>query len=137
VDGLSGRWISVGGKYINDRQTDPSFDGDQIVTTGAAITTISTVPVSDNTVILITVWVSSRRQDSAGRGGYQRQALVYREGGGTATRQGNTQTLFTRETTGRYQVFINVSGNNALIQVRGQVGHTIRWKSKYFTTEVS
>jgi hypothetical protein len=110
---------------------------DTVGTSDNTVTTISTIPVPDDTVIVITAWVAARRTDDADRGGYQRQAVVYRENGGNATRQGNTQTLLTRESRAAYQVFINVSGTDALIQVRGINGHSINWKCRYFTTEVS
>jgi hypothetical protein len=72
----------------------------------------------------------ARRTDATDAAGYVRRALVYRDGGG-AIRDGTTDTTFSRETDATYDVYIEVSGNDALIQVRGDTGHTVNWKVRY------
>lgn len=110
---------------------------DNIVTTVNAVdTTIATIPLDDNTVYLIETYTEGRRTDAAGRGGFVRRAVFYRESGGVATQQGGTQTDFTRRSNGNYNSLMVVSGNNVLIQVTGQTGHTINWKSSHLLKSV-
>jgi hypothetical protein len=102
-----------------------------VTTTDATLTTIATIPISDNTVVLIEGRIVGRRTDAAGRAIYVRRATVYREAAGAATIQGSVDSPYSRETTGGYNATIAVSGNNALIQVRGAAAHTINWTVKY------
>jgi len=107
-------------------------------TTDNSTTTIATIALDDDTVYIIEAYIVARRTDSAGRAGYHRRALVYREAGGSATISGTIDTGFTREeaATNPYDATINVSGNNALIEVNGQNGHTVNWKSFHKLREV-
>jgi hypothetical protein len=102
-----------------------------VTTTDATLTTITTIPIPDNTVVLIEARIVGRRTDAAGRGIYVRRATVYREAAGAATIEGSVDTPYSRETTGSYNAQINVSGNNALIQVRGAAAHNINWTCRH------
>jgi hypothetical protein len=99
-----------------------------------AFHTIDTVPITDNTVVLLEVEAVGRRTDSPGRAGYIRRALIYREAGGAATIQGTLDTPLTRESDTIWNTRIIVSGNDALIQVRGAAGQTVNWKACWVST---
>ena len=118
----------------------PSAGGDvvnTVTTTTATETTIATISIADDTVVLIEASVVGRRTNAADRGGFIRRALAYREGGGGATRQGSVNTDFTRRSDGDWDVTIDVSGNDARIRVTGVAGHTINWKSRHIELGVS
>jgi hypothetical protein len=108
-----------------------------ITTNGNAWTSISTIPIPDNTAVMIRALAVGRRTDAAGRGGYIRWTLVYREAGGGATLEGAEVTPFSRDSTPAYDAQITVVGNDALLQVRGAVGHTMNWRSEYTLDQVS
>ena len=125
------------GNQGNQGNQGPTFNVGTVTTTDATVTTAATIPIPDNTVVLITAWISARRTDVAARAGYERQALVYREAAGAATLQGTVDTPLTRESVGGWDCTITVSGNNALIRVTGAGGSNINWRVQYFTNEVS
>lgn len=100
----------------------------------AAYHTIETVPITDNTVVLLEAEVVGRRTDSPDRAGYIRRALIYREAGGAATIQGTLDSPLTRESDTVWNARIVVSGNDALIQVRGDTGQTVNWKACWKAT---
>jgi len=109
-----------------------------LTTTNNSLTTIATIPVLDNSVILLEVsYVAFRTDTSGDRAGYKREAVIYRESAGSATFQGNINTGLTRESTAQYNATMVVSGDNVLIQVAGQTGHTLNWKVFYEITVVS
>lgn len=102
-----------------------------VATTDATVTTIATIPIPDNTTGILEVRVLARRTDDVGRATYIRRAAVFREAAGSATIEGAVDSPLTRESAGNapWNVTIAVSGNNALVQVAGQAGKTINWKS--------
>jgi hypothetical protein len=108
-----------------------------LTTTVNGLTTIATIAVADDTVMLIEAFIVGRRTDAAARASYIRKAVVYREGGGSATLEGSVQSTLTRESVGGYNATIIVSGTDALIQVDGAAGHTINWESTHVTYDVS
>lgn len=108
-----------------------------VTTVNNTITTIATIPITDDTVNGIQALVVGRRTDSADRIVAVRRAAVFREAAGAATRQGTTDSTLTRRSVGTYNVFIEVSGNDALIRVRGQTGHTVNWEVQHFTWDVA
>ena len=99
--------------------------------------TIATIPITNNTAVLIRANFVARRTDAADRAGYIRNAVVFREGGGAATLQGAVDTPFTRESDAGWDATIAVSGNNAILTVNGNAGQTVDWKSEHFTLEVA
>lgn len=107
-----------------------------VTTTDATLTTIATIPIPDDTVVEIKATVVGRRTDAADRGLFIRQASVFREAAGAATLEGNVTTTRTRKSDPQYDVELNVSGNNLLVQVRGDTGHTLNWKSHHMILEV-
>lgn len=107
-----------------------------VTTTDATLTTIATIPIPDDTVVEIKATVVGRRTDAADRGLFIRQASVFREAAGAATLVGNVTTTRTRKSDPQYDAELNVSGNNLLVQVRGDTGHTVNWKSHHTILEV-
>lgn len=106
-------------------------DKQTATTTTATVTTVTTIPIPDNTVVLIDAYIVGRRTDAAGRAIYVRRAAVYREAAGAATIEGQVDTPLTRESSGGYDATIAVSGNNAIITVKGLAAHTINWTVKH------
>ncbi len=112
------------------------FTTDILTTSDDAYHTISTIPIPADTVIVIVAWIAARRTDAFDRAGYMRQAVFYREGAGLAARQGATVTDMSRESVAGWNVVMEPSGNDAVIQVRGRVSDTVDWKCRYMTTEI-
>lgn len=115
-----------------------AFTTATVTTTDNVLTTIETVAISDNSAVLLEVsYIGFRTDATGGRAGYRREAVIYREAAGSATFQGSINTGFTRESVPQYNATMIVSGNNVLIQVAGQTGHTVNWKVLYKITVVS
>lgn len=114
-----------------------AVDENPIATTDETVTTIATIPISDDTVVWIETEVIARRTNAAGRGKWKRGALVYRESAGSATLEGANWTPVTEESDAAWDVDIAVSGNNALIRVTGAAGQNINWKSRHTVDAVS
>lgn len=102
-----------------------------VTTTDATVTTIATIPITDDTINLIEAHIVGRRTDAADRAAYIRIALVFREAAGSATLEGTVNTQFTRESSAAFDATIVVSANNALVQVTGEVAKTINWECKH------
>lgn len=136
-----GRILFVSGTlgYINFEPDTLAADmADATVsTTDATLTTIATIAIPDNTVVLVKADIVGRRTNAAGRAGYIRNALVFREAAGAATLEGAVDTPFTRESSGGYNGTLAVSGNNLLVQVQGIAGHNIDWRVRYTVLEVA
>lgn len=117
---------------------DDAFTAATLTTVGNGLNTIETIAVADNSALILEVsYIGFRTDATGGRAGYKRDAVIYREAAGSATFQGSINTGFTRESVPQYNATIIVSGNNALIQVAGQTGHTVNWKVLYKITVVS
>lgn len=109
----------------------PSADEeDTISTTDDTWTTISTIALDDVKMTLIRCRIVAWRTNGAAWGAWLRRAAFYRNGG-AAQREGTTDTPFTRVTAPTYRVAMEVSGNNAIIQVRGAIGENVNWKCTY------
>ncbi len=99
-----------------------------VSTTDNVLTTIATIAIPDNTVVGINAKIVGRRTDAADRYVADIRAAVFREAAGSATLQGANDLEFERSSDPQYTIQIAVSGNNALIQVQGDTGHTINWR---------
>ena len=99
-----------------------------VATVNNTVTTIATIPIPDDTVVSIEVKIVGRRTNGADRYSSTVRRTVFREAAGAATVQG-PQDLFDRSSDPQYDSQIVVSGNNALIQVEGDTGHDINWRS--------
>jgi hypothetical protein len=114
-----------------------SISGYGLITTDGVYHTIQTVPIPDRTVCLLEVPVVGIRADADGCSGYIHRAVVYRTAGGNATLITVPDSNLTRETVAAWDSTIDVSGDSALIQVRGAAGQTVSWKSDYAFTELT
>lgn len=108
-----------------------------VTTTDATPTTIATIPIPDNTALMVIADIVARRTNAPDRACYIRRVLVYREAGGSATIQGTINTEFTRESDTTYNATFQVSGNNLLIVVTGRAAHTVNWNVRYTAHERS
>lgn len=108
-----------------------------VTTTDATVTTLATITIADDTVVKIEVDAVARRTDAAARAGYRRAVLVFREAAGSATIQGPVDSDFTRESTGAWNLTIDVTGNDARIRVTGVASQTINWKSTHRILDVT
>ena len=98
-----------------------------VTTTDGTAKTIQTIAVPDDTVIEIVAQIVGRRTDSADRIGGIVRATVYREAGGSVVVEGVSTNL--SESDQQYDLLVVGSGNNALLQVKGDTGHTLNWRS--------
>lgn len=101
-----------------------------VQTLNGAITTIATIPVSDPEVLHIDAMFVAKRSGAADEAGFLRRCIAYRRGGG-ALILGAIDTPLTRRTDANWQAWIQVAGNNVLIQVLGAAGKTVDWKVRY------
>jgi len=100
-------------------------------TVDATVTTIATIPITDDSSMLIRAFIVAFRTDGADQFFYERIAGVFRRAAGAATLQGTVSTPFSRESDGGYNATISVSGNNAIITIKGKASETNNWKSSH------
>ncbi len=118
--------------------TDIEVDGkvlNQLATTSDPETTISLIPIPDDTAVWIEVSVVARRTDAAARAKWTRGALVYRESAGAATMEGSVWAPLTVPGATPYAVTIDTNGNNARVRVTGVAGHDVNWTSRHVVEE--
>lgn len=116
----------------------PALTNNDVTTTGNTETTIATIAIPDNTILLIIAHITARRTDAADRAAYIRRAVVFRESAGVATLLGPVDSALTRESTGGWNATIDVDGgNNARIRIEGDAGNTVKWHSEHFDVRIS
>jgi hypothetical protein len=100
-----------------------------VQTTNATVTALKTIALADNTVYTILVFVEARRTDVAGRSGFYRRAVVFREAAGAATLVGTVDTIGADKTSGTITASVDVvvTGDNLVVQVTGAAAQTINW----------
>lgn len=97
-----------------------------VSTTDATVTTIDTVPISTNQVLMIKAKVVAKKDDFAMKGGAE-VVGAYANNAGTVTRQGFVGNIFAQiEAT--WTVTLVISGTNVLVRVKGAAGTNISWK---------
>lgn len=111
----------------------PPFD---VSTTDDALTTIATLAIPTDSTLTVTVTISGTRSNGTGRGGFILSATAYREGAAAAALQGEVMTSMTRTNT-TYEVGISVSGNNLIVQVKGESAHNVNWVATVVQAEAS
>lgn len=107
-----------------------------LTTLDGVVTTIDTVAIPADTAVLVEAYIVAK-QAGGERAGYLIRALIYRTGIAGAARQGAVQNDFTRESNGGLDTDIDVSGNNAIITVKGLGATTINWRSERRTVSVT
>lgn len=97
-------------------------------TTDGTVTTVWSKALADNTAYELDVVLVGRRTDSAGRAVYRRRVTVYVESG-VAT-LGTPDVIGTDlESTGGYDVTIDMSSTTARVRATGAAGHSIKWNA--------
>ena len=124
-----GRWIKL--------SDEKSIEA--VLTTDDTVIDLITLPIEDDTVVGIETRVVGVRTNALDLLDDILRATVYRTGGGGAVRQGLTDTPYSRNTAsaGVWTTDIVVSGNNAIVQVKGQTGHDVTWRAFVKILEVS
>ncbi|KKN23065.1 hypothetical protein LCGC14_0908700 [marine sediment metagenome] len=124
-----GRWI----KLSDEKSIEP------VLTVDDTLTDLITLPIDDDTVVGIETRIVGIRTDTFDLLDNFLRATVYRTGGGGAVRQGLTDTPYSRNTpsAGVWTTDIVVSGNNAVVQVKGQTGHDVKWRAFVKVLEVA
>lgn len=103
-----------------------SLDWRHQTTAGSASNTLP-IPIPDNSAVKIRSHVVGVQSDGSNRAGYERVALVYRDGAG-ATIQGTVAAPFTEESAAGWDSTIVVSSNVFTPQVTGAAATTINWR---------
>ncbi len=86
-----------------------------VSTTDTTWTTINTVPVTDDSTMLLTATSVGFRTNGSDQAGYIRTVVVYRRSAGTATLQGALGTTFGRESAPNWNARIIVSSNDEVM----------------------
>lgn len=102
-------------------------------TTAAAYVTHKSVAVPTNTVMLIKSYVTGRKTGGTGSGsvgdaGVYERTAAFKNVGGTVSLI-RRQSDFTAEDINGWQVRMDVSGTNAIIEVRGDANNNVDWES--------
>ena len=124
-----GRWIKL--------SDEKSIEA--VLTIDDTLTDLITLPIDDDTVVGVEARIVGLRTDTFDLLDNILRATVYRTGGGAAVRQGLTDTPYSRNTpsAGVWTTDIVVSGNNAIVRVKGQTGHDVRWRAFVKVLEVT
>lgn len=127
----------IAGHLTNQDVASSVPEPGEVTTTTVAVTTLVTIAIPDDTVVLIDVEILARQTNGAGRATYIRRAVVFREATGPATLEGAVDSPFTRESDTPWDATIVVDGgNNALVEVTGQATKEINWEAFYRTRQI-
>lgn len=108
-------------------------------TTDATVTTIATIPIPDDTSVIIEAKVVAFRTNGADQAAYKKAALVFRRSAGNATLQGAVQDVMgDLESDAAWDATIDVDGgNNARIRITGAGSKTLSWRCEHTVKAVS
>lgn len=107
----------------------------EVATTDNTVTTITTIPIPDDTVVAFKASGLGVRTDGIDQAVYIRRALISRRGGGPAVLHGSVQNVWSNESDPSWEFTVVVSGNDALVQVKGAIGKDIDWIASILKTE--
>ena len=110
----------------------PTGNGEEITTVNNTVTTIDTIPIDTDKAGIFVCQIIAKRTDATYKGGFKFTAC-YANDDGTITQQGSTAYNY-RNRPGivllpKWNAYFEISGTNILVQVKGNNGHTINWKS--------
>ncbi len=105
-----------------------------VSTTDGTITTIDTVPIPTDQVLLISAKIVSIKDDFASKAGLEIEA-IYANSSGTVTLQGAVNYQHRQVPIGWDVTFV-ISGTNVLIRVVGNAATNIDWKCSRQTLTV-
>ena len=97
-----------------------------VSTTDATITTIDTVPIPTNEVLMIKAKVVAKKDDFAMKGGAELIG-VYANNAGTVTLQGFVNNVH-MQIQATWTITLVISGTNVLVRVKGAAATNISWK---------
>lgn len=109
---------------IVDRKGNPL---PTVTTTDATQTILDSFTLADDTCCLVRVTLVATEDGGGNRGGTEKIALVYRNGGG-ATIEGSVVIVFEEFSNGSWAFDITVSGDDVRTMVTGVAATTITWK---------
>ncbi len=110
------------------------LNGSTVTTSDATLTTLQTIAIPTDTVVTIKTNIKARKTAGAGTGtlgqgcGYERIA-TYQNIAGVVTIAGVVQSSYTGEAITAFDVALNISGTNVLIQVTGAAADNVTWSS--------
>lgn len=107
----------------------------EVSTTDNTVTAIVTIAIPDDTVVAFTVSALGVRTNGVDQAVYIRRALVSRRGGGPAVLEGSVQNVWTNESDPSWTFTVVVSGNDAVVQVKGAIGKDIDWVASILKKE--
>lgn len=108
--------------------------GATVNTTDATTTTLQTIAIPNDSVVLIESRVTCRKTGGVGVGttgqgnGYIRTA-AYHNIGGVVTLSGSVQTSYTGESIVAFSCTLTISGSNVLVRVTGAVDDNVTWNA--------
>lgn len=110
-------------------------------TTDATVTTLATLPLTDNRTIQIVADVVARRTGgSAGTAGdgasYRLIGTFRRVSAGSATLIGSVTAVHTAESQGAWDCTLTASGNDVLLRITGATNNNMTWRSTITIQEV-
>lgn len=98
-----------------------------VQTTDATETSIDSFTLDDEETYVIRINVVGTKSDGSDRCGVIKTAVVYRDGGGSATIEGSITAMIEEFSDGLWDVDITVSGNDMRASVTGVAATTINW----------
>lgn len=116
-------------------EADYRFDQSAVSTTDAAFTTIKTVSVPTDSIVLVEATVLGRKTGGSGSGNvgdgaaYVRTAKI-KNIGGTVT-IGDVEASYTDEDVKSWGIRIQVSGTNVNVQIAGSANNNVSWEGTY------
>lgn len=105
---------------------------DTIQTTDNTITTLSTIPTTSDSVILVQCTVVALEDVSNNKGGWQ-ITRTYRNSGGVLSNVRGQDTLRFRNSA--WNANLTTSGTDILLRVQGIAATNVSWKSSLYYTE--
>jgi len=102
---------------------------DTVQTTDATLTTISTIPIPDDTTELVEATLIGIKSDGTDRATYKAIQSVYRASAGSATLISTETVIHAVESDVSWTgLSFSVSGNNLLVEATGRLATTIDWQ---------
>jgi hypothetical protein len=111
--------LATGGVAVSEQHRE-------VQTNDASPTTLASLTLISQRAYWLEAHIVARAGDGSNRALYVRAALVYREGGG-AVLQGSVAAIATVESDAAWDATIDVSGNDARVQVTGAAATAIKW----------
>lgn len=121
-----GATTEIGGTIPADIEVRHTFIAQ---TTNATATQAISLALPDESAFRVEARIIAKSSDTSERAMYHKAAVVYRDGGGSATIQGSVQDVTTDvEVTAGMNGTITVNGNSVRVTVTGIAATTIDWK---------